>query len=264
MLELAAIAGRRGDAAEQARWLENAVAAQPTLVRPRRALVLLYLADQEAEKALAAALPALALNPDDIEMLGLVGEAQLQSSRSAEAISIFERIIRAAPNVPAWHFSLAKAFGLAGNHDRMRSEIERALELDPGHLPSQVALVRLLMLGGDLVSAEARFETAKSAHPDAVEVVALQGWMFLQQGRAQEAIEPLQAAFDRSDPWLGRDVVGDLARAYWEVGDRDGSVATLERWLLDNPRDIAMLLAAGQAYTQLGRLDSAQATYRRI
>src|SRR3546814_20331901 len=44
----------------------------------------------------------------------------------------------------------------------------------------------------------------------------------------------------------------------------NASVAVREGWLKKNPNDVPMLLAAGQAYTQLNRYDDATAAYRRV
>src|SRR3546814_10620015 len=94
--------------------------------------------------------------------------------------------------------------------------LTRALEIDPDHLPSQVSLVRFLVLDGKLEEAEERLQALKSAHPDNLEVLAQEGWMRLQEGRSDEAAKFLQAAIDRSGPGVSRDLVDSLARAHWE------------------------------------------------
>src|SRR3546814_16634644 len=88
--------------------------------------------------------------------------------------------------------------------------------------------------------------------------------MRLQEGRSDEAAKFLQAAIDRSGPGVSRDLVDSLARAHWEARNWNASVAVREGWLKKNPNDVPMLLAAGQAYTQLNRYDDATEAYRRV
>lgn len=264
MLELASIAGRSGDVTQQASWLERAVAAQPNVPALRLQLALLYLGHQRAQKALETAQPALDRNPDSIEFLGVVGQAQLQSGKADEAISTFERLAKLPPESAEAHFLLARAYGLAGKHAQMQSELNRALELDPNHLPSQVALVRFLALDGKGEEAGKRMQALKAAHPDNLEVLAQEGWMQLREGHADEAAKTLQAAVDRAGPGVSREIVDSLARAHWEARNWDASVAVRQGWLENNPKDLPMLLAVGQAYTQMGRPDDATKAYRSV
>src|SRR3546814_20794926 len=87
--------------------------------------------------------------------------------------------------------------------------------------------------------------------------------MRLQEGRSDEAAKFLQAAIDRSGPGVSRDLVDSLARAHWEARNWNASVAVREGWLKKNPNDVPMLLAAGQAYTQLNHYADAPEAYRR-
>src|SRR3546814_19618872 len=87
--------------------------------------------------------------------------------------------------------------------------------------------------------------------------------MRLQEGRSDEAAKFLQAAIDRSGPGVSRDLVDSLARAHWEARNWNASVAVREGWLKQNPNDVPLLLAAGQAYTQVNRSDDATAPHRR-
>lgn len=264
LMDLASLAQQSGDVMGQAKWLEKAVAAQPTLPTPRLRLALLYLGHQAAHKALETAQPGLAQDPDSVEFLGVVGQAQLETGESDAAISTFERLVEVTPEAVEAHFLLARAYGLTGRHEDMENQLKRALELDPNHLPSQISLVRFLALDGKTDEARQRMQALKAAHPDNPAVLAQEGWMSLRQGNAGEAAELLQAAVDRSGPRTSRDLVEDLAEAHWQARNWDASVAVREDWLDRNPGDVPMLLAAAQAYSQLGRVDDAAAAYRAI
>jgi putative PEP-CTERM system TPR-repeat lipoprotein len=264
MLQLAALAGRAGDVNQQANWLERAAAAQPNLPALRLQLALFYLGHQRAQKALETAQLALQQKPDSIEFLGIVGQAQLQTGKTDEAVLTFERLVKVPPESAEAHFLLARAYGLAGKHDQMQAELNRALELDPSHLPSQVALVRFLVLDGKGEEAGKRMQALKAAHPENLDVLAQEGWLQLHEGRADEAVKTLQAVVDRSESGPSRDVVESLAQAHWQARQWDASVAVRKGWLENNPKDIPMLLALGQAYTQLGRLDDAAKAYRDV
>lgn len=264
MLALASIAQRSGNAAEQAKWLEQVVTAQPNLPGPRLQLALFYLGHQQPGNALETAQVGLEQDSDSIEFLGVAGQAQLQLGQAEQAITTFERLVKRAPKTVESHFLLARAYALAGRHEQMQSELKRALELDPNHLPSQVALVRFLALDGQQEEAKKRLQALKVANPDDPDVLAQEGWLLLHERRPEEALKPLQAAFDHSGPAVSRDVVETLALAHWEARQWDKSLAVREGWLRNNPSDISMLLALGQGYTQINRLDAATATYQRV
>ena len=264
MLELASLAGRKGDVKLQASWLEKAVAAQPALPGPRRALALLYLNTQRPLKALETAQPALAADPNSVEFLGIVGQSELQAGKTEELIRTFQRLINVAPQTVEAHFLLARAYGLAGKHREMQAALTKALDIDPDHLPSQIAMVRFLVLDGQVGEAETRLQALKKAHPDNAEIMAQEGWMRLQEGKAEEAAKTLQEALNCSGPAAGRELVESLARAYWGSRQWDASLAVQEKWLTNNPDDIPMLLSLGQAYTQLNRINDATGAYRKV
>ena len=150
MLELASLAGRKGDVKLQASWLEKAVAAQPALMGPRRALALLYLNTQRPLKALETAQPALKADPNSVEFLGIVGAIRVSAGKTEKSIKTFQRLVNVTPQAVEAHFLLARAYGLAGKNREMQAALTKALEIDPSHLPSQVALVRFFVLDGQV------------------------------------------------------------------------------------------------------------------
>ncbi len=264
MLELASLASQAADVDGQAKWLERAVAAKPDLPVLRLQLALFNLGHQRIQKALETAQVGLQQNPDSIEFLGIVGQAQLQAGNAEAAVSTFEKLAKTPPESAEAHFLLARAYGLAGKHDKMQAQLERALEIDPDHLPSQVALVRFLALDGQGEAAAKQMQALKQAHPDSVEILAQEGWLQLHEGHAEEAARTLQAVVDRSASGASRDIVESLAQAHWQARQWDESVAVRKNWIEKNPNDVAMRLALGQAYTQLARPDDAIKVYRDI
>ena len=264
MLELASLAGRKGDVKLQASWLEKAVAAQPALTGPRRALALLYLNTQQPLKALETAQPALEADPNSVDFLGIVGQSELQAGKTEESIKTFQRLVNVAPQTVEAYFLLARAYGLAEKHREMQAALTKALEIDPNHLPSQVALVRFFVLDGQSGEAEKRLQALKKAHPDNAEVMAQEGWMRLREGKAEEAAKSLQQALDRAGPAANRELVESLAEAYWGARQWEASLGVRDSWLKNNPNDIPMLLSLGQNYTQLNRPDDALKSYRAV
>jgi putative PEP-CTERM system TPR-repeat lipoprotein len=261
---LSSLAGQAGDVESQANWLERAVTAQPNLPALRLQLALFNLGHQRVQKALETAQEGLQQNPDSVEFLGIVGQAQLQTGETDAAVSTFERLAKMPPESAEAHFLLARAYGLAGKHDQMRSELTQALEIDPEHFPSQVALVRFLALAGKTEEATQRMQALKEAHPDSVDVMAQEGWLLLRQGRAEEAVKVLKAAFDRAGSGVSRDVVESLATAHWQARQWEASIEARKNWIVNNPKDVPMLMALGQAYTQMNRPEESIAVYRDV
>lgn len=111
------------------------------------------LNQQQFDPAWACGLRALALQPDDIGALNLLGLVALNQGQHALALPFFERASRLAPDTAGlWH-NLGLALQGLGRADQALSAYQRALGLAPDH-------PEVMLLCGELLRASNRFEEA--------------------------------------------------------------------------------------------------------
>lgn len=132
-------AGRLDDAIEHFRLAIRYARSAETASRNRsnlaRALTVkgyeAYQAGRLSE-SLASLTEAAEIAPNQPEILGRLGIAQLRTGRSAAAVESFSSALRGRPDDPALGNRLALALALDGQVDRAAATYARAVALDPG------------------------------------------------------------------------------------------------------------------------------------
>lgn len=132
--------------------------------------------------------------------------------------------------------SRASLFAQPGHALRARAELERAVELDGGHVPARTELARYylsapMVFGGGDAKAAAQIA---ALHPLAMERAAvIEGWRLHHRNEPREASRVLQNAArqfpDSAAPWFA------LAHALSDQGRNDDAVAALRRGLALRP-----------------------------
>jgi len=75
---------------------------------------------------------ALAAKPKDVQFRFLRGVLLAESSRSADAIGVFEQLTQDFPELAEPYNNLAALYAAAGDYDRAKSSLEQALRANPG------------------------------------------------------------------------------------------------------------------------------------
>lgn len=163
----------------------------------------------------------LAMMPDHVEALHLLGFVHLQLGDPARAEPLIERSMRAGLNHP-WNFvNHAQALSGTGRHREALDAAAQALARDPGHAPANTAR-------GDALHALGRHGEAVGAYDLAL------------------TREPA-----RAESWVRR---GEALRA---IGRPADALISIERALRIEPDDPAALAERGHALRALGRGEEA-------
>ncbi len=129
----------------------------------------LYFANQYNE-SIACARRALEIDPNSYFIWHTLGEAQLASGHTEDAITSLKRSVERAPWYTIAVGSLASAYYLAGDHERSR-ECARRLALSHGH---SVGMARYYATTGEV---DTMFEALEGAYEQSdVFLVWLQSW----------------------------------------------------------------------------------------
>jgi len=222
----AAQAGRDPDQAID--YLVAAVALDPAYERPYR-MALLYALDclerGELERGAAVLQKLLAHRPDDPEAWSILGHAQGQQGRWAEASLSFEQSLSLRPNASAW----------AGLGMLYEAQGERALAIDC-------------------------YQRARQSGPLPSETRQRLGTLLLQENRAEEAIE-LWDELTRDHPTDARRWT-NLGLAYQQRGAIRQAERCYERALAQEPPFWGAYYSYGWLCWQTNRLEQAQKLYQ--
>jgi putative PEP-CTERM system TPR-repeat lipoprotein len=148
-LALAEMSARSGaPAAAVTQELVEAVKINPDEPRAHLLLVNQMLAAGNSQGALTAAQSATAALPGSTELLDALGRAQIANGEDLQAVSTFRRLTGLHPQRVAHHLRLAEALATGKNFEQATRSLRHALELQPGLLIAQQALIGVAMAAG--------------------------------------------------------------------------------------------------------------------
>jgi putative PEP-CTERM system TPR-repeat lipoprotein len=195
MLGLAGIAAGTGRDAEVVSWLEKAIAAGPGLVRPRVLLSTYYLQKRDAQKALAIAKQAQALDADNSEALDALGAAQLATNEPDAAVASYRKLTALAPTDPAAHYKLGMAQAAARDIEGSRASLNRALQLKPDFLQAKVELAAVELRAGAYGESLRIAKEIQKQHPSSSVGWTLEGDVLMDQKQYAQAEKAYERAF---------------------------------------------------------------------
>jgi len=234
MLALASLATLTKQPNEALEWIRKARLANPKAPQSSLALVRHYMQVGDMKLAVAAAQDAHNQNPDNPQLLDLLGTAQLSAKQNSEAITTFEKLSKLQPDSPLAHYRTAQAELAAKNERAAEASLRKALALKPDFLDAQVALAGLHVQAKRFDEALAVANTTIKSTPKSPAGHVLAGDIFMAQDKAEQAAIAYQAAFDLAKSGT---ILIKLHNAENAAG-KNVSTAVIEKHLSDNPQDL--------------------------
>ncbi len=261
MMGLAAVAALTAKESESVTWLETAAKVAPSAVQPRLLLANYYLKKNDVRKALAIAQETQAINPNNTDVLDLLGSAQLAVGETQNAVMTYSQLARLMPNNPAVYYKLASAQAASQTTGAARLSLNRALALKPDHLPSEMLLASVELAAGHHAEALKIAQRIQQQYPNLTAGFGLQGDVLM----AQKQFAPAQRAYEKA---LEIDKNGLLSVKVHQALSAGGNVseadARLLRWLNDKPNDVAARTYLAAAYLQAGHNKKAVEQYELV
>ncbi len=180
----------------------------------------------------------LALDPDQVEALHLLGAIAAQSGRLDYAVELIGQAIAVGGEVPAFHYTLARAFEAEGR------AAEALLSRGDG-----------LRSEGRLTEAADRYWQALGMDADLVGAFVGLGSVLLEQGDSEGAGAMFREALARSSAHAPAEL--GLGRTLVRRGKDDQAIGHFERALTLDARCVDAASALGQLYHRLGDFDEA-------
>lgn len=233
MAEVAALQKREKDFLAR---LEEAVKADPAAIVPRAMLADHYIDKRQPQQALSHAREAAQRNPGRPEAQALLGRIQLAAGERQGALTTYNKLVELSPNSAEAHYQLAQAQATLADEKAVRASLTKALELDGNHLGARAALSKLEARTGNTQAAlvQAREIQARASQQPLGYV--LEGDALMRARRPAEAVKAYDQALQR-----GRNgaLVIKVHRALTLAGRAGEADALLERWIVEQPRDLA-------------------------
>lgn len=219
----------------------------------------------------------LALDPDRVEVLHLAGVIAAETGRAAEAVELIDRAIALDGEVPAFHYTLSRAFELEGKPaeallnrgNGLRAEGRwaeaadcywQALALAPGLVAGYAHLGQVLLAEGDAEGSVALFRQALALRPGYAPAEVGLGGALSALGLPGEAVEHIQRAFTL-DPG-NTEAACRLGDLYVQLGDLDEATDWYGRALGLRPKLAAAHDGLGRLLAGRGRAGAAAEHFR--
>lgn len=247
MLGLAGVAAATSQESEYVAWLEKAVKAGPSVVRPHVLLANYYLYKNDVQKALALARDAQTANPNNGQILDLLGTAQLAGGEAENATVTYGKLAKLFPKNPVAHYKLATAQAAANNLGGARASLKSALALKPDHLDSEI------LLGSVELGANRHAEALKVAqqiqkqHPKSAAGFVLQGDILMAQKQFAPALKAYEKASTINNIGL---LAVKMHQALSAGGNASEADARIVQWLKDHPGDVNVRVYLAANYTK--------------
>jgi tetratricopeptide (TPR) repeat protein len=184
----------------------------------------------------------------------------LLEGRYADAIPLFEDLLRSRPDSPSLHGNLAIALARTGRPSDALPHAEAARRLDPGSAEAAVNLGLVLADLGRPADAEALYVEALGMDPGCVEAVVNLSKILIGDGRAGEAVRRLEDALAAGARRAELQLQLGLARS--QLGDIEGARAAYEEGLRLDPGSVRLQGNLGFLAYGLNDLDTAERHFR--
>lgn len=229
-----------GDAQGRQAALLKLARLDPSDAAPWRALAQLALNRHDYRQAMEAGRKAIALAPDDIEMLNLLGYAASQVGELQTALDALHRYQALRPNEANPLDSIGDAYLLTGHPKEAEESYLKAHQKDPAFLNNlellKAAMARLL--AGDNAGAGKladRYLAARAVAKDPAVDLRRAHWTWF-TGHRKEAIDQMEAAAAAAEKAGWRDGASQAwaEASMWRLmlGDREGAARQAQRAMM--------------------------------
>jgi len=241
--------------------LARAISAGPSDAAPRLMLVQYLLEQQDSKSALSAARDALAVLPENAEVLGALGRTQMATGDLNQAVNSFSQASRLTPQSALPLIALSDAHLAAKNHAEAAKSLKRALVVEPENLTAQIKSMQLALADRRFDEAMASARAVQRQRPKQAIGLSMEGEVEFSRKNWPAAATAYRAA-------LQREALPELAQRLHVVlragGDPTRAQALADTWLKSHPRDTAFRFHLGSLALLDKENDAAERHFRQV
>lgn len=242
--------------------LREAVKIDPAEPRPQLVLINQLLSGDDARGALQAAQDALAVLPDNQEILEAKGRAELAVGDHQGAITTFRKLASQQPRSALPEMRLAEAYTATKDIANATRSLRRAAELQPGLVGPHRSLALLALQDKRPQDALAIAREMQKAHPTDPAGYALEGEIEAVTRNHEASIAAFRAAAQRAP--ASTEVQTKLHLALVSAGKGADAERLANAWIKAHPKDAVFLFHLGDQALTMSDLPRAEARYRAV
>lgn len=201
----------------------------------------------------------LAGEPDNVDVLHLLGLLRRQRQDLPEARRLLDQARRLAPERGDVALELAGLYFLDNDPVGARALIEATIKHNPNQPGAHTLLARIAVVDNDLAKAETLFRTALRTNENDAHAIAGLGRLLLERGEADKALAYLSRAVELAPRDAGMQFA--LARALVLRGNRAFGEQAARNALAIAPELHGARYLLGQVLLEDGKVDEAQAAF---
>jgi putative PEP-CTERM system TPR-repeat lipoprotein len=245
MAALASLAMNQKHPEEATTWLEKASAENPEAVGPATQLAKHYLSLNEKSKALTLIRKLQTANPANADLLDLLGQTQLASDDAAGALETYSKLVNVVPKSAAAHVRLATAHMKMKNEAAASDDLKKAIALDPGFLPAQLAQIDLAMAKGNTDQALVLARQLQKTAAKSPVGFLIEGDLLASQQKKDLALRAYEQAFAMARSPQALIKLADMMKKTGKASEAD---ARLAQWQKEHPAEPMVAMYVGESY----------------
>lgn len=262
LLAEAARLGQSGRLKEAAAHCRQALAIAPDNVEALHLLGLVALQSGRPEDALRRFRAAVEIDGRFAPAHNHAGVALCALGRLDEGIASYRQAVGCAPNDPNAHHNLGVALLRAREHSEAIAVLERALELAPGNVEALNTLGNALRDLGELDRAAARYKKAAELAPGRARTWNNLGVLYHRMGAHDQAVGFYGKALALAPDYA--EAHNNLGAVYLDQERAKEARASFQRALEANPNFAEAHINLGDLASRLGRPEDSVDHYRRV
>ncbi len=206
-------------------------------------------------------LQLLASEPENPDLLHLLGLVSHHTGRHAEALELIHRAIAINPNMAPYHNNLGTLLIELRDYERAMAAYHVALRLEPNSAGPWYNIGIIHTRRREWPLAVEAYRTALQFDPDYPSCVLNLATALAASGRLDEGIALYEAALERRPNDVA--IATNLGNLLKERGDTDGAIARYHHALGFDPNNPSTLNNLAVAFQDQGRHAESAAAYRR-
>ncbi|MCQ8181591.1 PEP-CTERM system TPR-repeat protein PrsT [Methylomonas sp. SURF-1] len=209
-------------------------------------------------EASAAAQAAEAVDKNNLQVVDALARSYLANNNREKALGVFVRMADLARFNVKQLYKAARYQIDAGDYYEAIKTLKKAVLVDEGHIPSQIALVEMELNHGKPVFAASRAESLLKRYPKRAFPHQLLGDIALHDQNFSLANSHYQAAFELEPDTTS---LMQLFDSLHKTNQSDKAFALLEQWVKKHPKDYAPMAAFANELLQIGNFKEAEKYY---
>ncbi|MGZ5756829.1 MAG: XrtA/PEP-CTERM system TPR-repeat protein PrsT, partial [Burkholderiales bacterium] len=246
--------------AEAVALLEKAIAANPTEMAPRLALIGYLVTSNDSKGGARAAQDAVAAFPDRPEILDAAGRAYQAAGDTFQALKMFEKLAALQRGSPQPYLRMAEIQLAAKNKDEAIDSLRKALDIKPDAVEAQRGLIALEVDAGRIADAMTIARNVQKQRPKESIGYLFEGDIQATQKKWPEAAAAYRAGLEQvGSTDLATRLHATLANSNINEADRFGAA-----WQKDHPKDNAFRLYLAEQAASKKDYATAVQQYRKL